>query len=71
MKLDNNGQHSAVCEICEYATFLPDSENLLCSKMGVVAADYSCRRFLYDPLKRIPTPAAKLPKFSAEDFLLD
>lgn len=43
------------CAVCEYATLLKDSPNMvLCAKRGVVAEDHICRRFMYDPLKRRP-----------------
>lgn len=45
-----------VCEYCEYARIICDDANVLCSHRGVVAKEYRCRRFSYDPLKRTPTP---------------
>ena len=47
------------CSVCQYARQLKDSAaEVLCDKVGVVAGDHSCRRFVYDPLKRRP---ARLP----------
>ena len=60
------------CTTCLFATELSDG-NLLCSKRGVVAETSSCRKFKYDPCKRIP-PCVKAPDFSKykdEDFRLD
>ena len=35
---------------------------MVCRRKGPVSADGSCRRFRYDPLKRIPeAPSAELP----------
>ncbi|MBQ8207665.1 MAG: hypothetical protein IJZ89_02915 [Clostridia bacterium] len=48
------------CAFCEKATPLAGDEYVLCSKKGVVALTYKCRRFAYDPLKRIPKRAPSL-----------
>ena len=42
------------CAFCEYATELHTSEQYLCSKRGIVAAEHLCAHFSYDPLKRKP-----------------
>lgn len=42
------------CKYCEEAKTLSDPDTMLCSRLGVVSASYSCRRFRYDPLKRAP-----------------
>lgn len=60
------------CTTCIYSANLSNNE-LLCSKRGVVTDSYSCRKFRYDPCKRIP-PSAKAPdfdKYKTEDFSLD
>ncbi len=44
-----------VCAYCEYAASLKDKDFMLCNSRGVVASSFSCRKFLYDPLKRIPS----------------
>ncbi len=41
------------CEYCVHGTRL-DEENVLCSKKGLKAPDSKCRKFKYDPCKRIP-----------------
>lgn len=59
------------CSYCAHGTKI-DDEQVLCVKRGVVSADGGCRRFSYDPCKRIP-PKAKpvdFEKFSEEDFSL-
>ena len=43
---------------------------ILCKKNGVVAPCFSCRRFVYAPLKRRPSRIQTLPEFSKEDFEL-
>jgi len=59
------------CSYCIYSTKL-DDEQALCVKMGVVDLYSKCRKFRYDPTKRIP-PKPKAPDFeqyTQEDFSL-
>ena len=58
-----------VCLYCENASPLPNSDEVICKTKGVVSEDYSCRKFLYDPLKRIPNQAPKLPSIDPDDLL--
>lgn len=59
------------CEYCSYSTAL-NEEQILCSKKGVVTPDTNCRKFKYDPCKRIPTKpkAMDFSKYDNEDFSL-
>ena len=60
------------CITCLFSTSLNEHQ-LLCTKHGVVADSYFCRKYRYDPCKRIP-PCMKAPdfsKYSDEDFKLD
>lgn len=60
------------CTTCLFSTNLSEHQ-LLCSRCGVVADSYSCRKYKYDPCKRIP-PSVKAPdfqKYNVEDFNLD
>lgn len=59
------------CLYCAYGTKL-DEDTVLCTKRGVVSADRKCRKFSYDPTKRVP-PKPKAPdfcKYSEDDFTL-
>lgn len=59
------------CTYCIHSTKFND-EQFLCVKKGVVNAAKPCRKFRYDPCKRVP-PKAKAPDFSqysGEDFKL-
>lgn len=47
------------CKYCERAKTLSDPDVMLCGRHGVVSADYCCRRFRYDPLKRTPGRAVR------------
>ncbi len=62
---------SPACEYCEFGHRAADPRMILCSKRGVVSPYYHCKRFAYDPLRRIPKRQPKLPSFTAEDFSLD
>ena len=56
MKRDKTLDIIKACASCEYASLLHLSDQVLCSRRGIVDADFSCRRFSYDPLKRTPKP---------------
>ena len=61
-----------ICGLCEYATPIAgDDANVLCAKKGVMAKAGGCRRFLYDPLKRVPHRISLNTDFSAEDFAIE
>ena len=59
------------CSYCAYGTELND-ENILCSKKGIVGPDKACRKFLYDPTRRIPgkQKALDFSKYDDSDFSL-
>ena len=59
------------CAYCWHGTVLEDGQ-VLCAKKGIRSIEEKCRRFKYDPCKRIP-PKAKAMDFSKydnEDFSL-
>lgn len=58
------------CAYCENGSPSKDGSMILCDKKGIVSPYYSCRKFCYAPLKRVPKPPMPLPKYSAEDFKL-
>lgn len=49
------------CAFCEFASKTLDEERMLCKKKGVVHADYKCRAFQYDLMKRVPKRLPPLP----------
>lgn len=59
------------CSYCKYGTNL-DEDQILCTKKGVVPATKKCRKFTYDPCKRIPVKAKAMDfvKYDNEDFSL-
>ena len=58
------------CAYCEHGTLSRDNEAVLCGKRGVVTPDYSCRKFIYDPISRIPKMQPPLMHFEKSDFEL-
>lgn len=68
-RLFGNNIHPA-CSYCHYAKPAPDGVMFICQKYGPVAAHYSCAKFEYDPLKRVPKRLPPLPSYSPEDFEL-
>ena len=59
------------CEYCANGTRV-DENMILCVKRGVVTETENCRKFKYDPCKRIPGKAKALDfsKYDEEDFSL-
>ena len=57
------------CALCEYANILKGGNGILCKEKGIVSDDYSCRKFVYDPLKRSPKLPPQMPTLSKEDIL--
>lgn len=59
-----------VCEFCEHASLINDEAHVLCTLHGIVKREYHCKKYTYDPLKRVPRTLPPLPKLSEEDVLL-
>ncbi len=59
------------CAYCRYGTYLEDGQ-ILCARKGLCAAEEKCRRFKYDPCKRIPKKAKALDfsKYETADYSL-
>ncbi len=59
------------CAYCEYGAQIEDGV-ILCSKKGLCSISGKCRRFKYDPCKRIPqkTKALDFSKYDEQDFSL-
>ena len=59
------------CAYCTHGTEL-EEDTILCAKKGIRQDTDSCRKFRYDPCKRIP-PKSAVPdfeKYKTEDFSL-
>lgn len=59
------------CQYCRFSTKL-NEDRMLCAKKGIVEADGECRKFRYDPFKRVPPKpkALDFSKYDDEDFSL-
>ena len=44
----------AKCDYCQFGKRTKDGNKVLCEKRGLVEQTYSCNKFIYSPLKRIP-----------------
>ncbi|MBO5039821.1 MAG: hypothetical protein J6D09_01850 [Clostridia bacterium] len=69
-KKNDNLEISKICTYCENATIIADDENVLCSLHGIVNKEYCCKKFIYDPLKRVPRQMPPMPKLTEEDLLI-
>ena len=59
------------CAYCSNGVKLNDG-TVLCTRRGIVSEESSCRKFKYDPCKRVPAKA-KAPdftKYNSDDFTL-
>lgn len=59
------------CAYCLYGAHLEDGQ-ILCAKKGLRTMEEKCRRFKYDPCKRIPKKAKALDfsKYADADYSL-
>ena len=59
------------CAYCVYGAKVGEDQ-ILCVKKGIRSIDSPCRRFRYDPCKRIPPKARTLDfsKYDNDDFSL-
>lgn len=59
------------CSYCQYSTKIGEDE-YLCTKKGLISGLKACRKFCYDPCKRVPVKAKPLDfgQYKKEDFTL-
>ncbi|MBP0981455.1 MAG: hypothetical protein J5968_04550 [Oscillospiraceae bacterium] len=58
------------CAYCEFGSLSQDKSAILCPKKGIVSADFSCKKFVYDPISRVPKMMPPLMQFDKSDFEL-
>lgn len=58
------------CGYCEFGKPTSDGSMILCPKTGIIAPSYSCKRFSYNPLLRVPKSQQELPRFDKSEFEL-
>ena len=61
---------SQSCEYCHIGEKCLDDETILCTNSGVVDPSYHCKKFKYDPLKRVPKINPHSHDFKKEDFIV-
>ena len=69
-KLFSEKNYSKQCVNCIYGNLTDDKMNVLCEKKGVMEPDDCCRKYKYDPLKRVPQKITLRSDYNAEDFML-
>ena len=62
---------SPTCRLCVHGRLTKDKQVVLCLHRGVTAPDDRCRKFCYDPLRRVPFRNPQIETFSKEDFSLE
>lgn len=69
MSKKQDTDYRKLCIFCENATILQGESDILCKHKGIVAEDFVCRKFVYDPLKRTPKAPMELPKLDKNDLI--
>ena len=69
-KFIDSKKYPKKCSSCAHARVPEDKSMVLCEKKGIVDPDSCCRKYEYDPLKRIPLKSVISTDFTAEDFSL-
>ena len=59
------------CTYCQFSGKV-DEDSVICKFCGIVPCTHHCRRFRYDPLKRVPArrDTRALEKLDEKDFSL-
>jgi len=63
-KMKKESDNPKICEFCRFAAEISVTGDMLCAHRGAVDKEYTCRKFVYDPLKRVPRrlPAIEVPE---------
>lgn len=64
-------KHDVDCSYCKFGYVLTNGEDCICDKYGIIERKYECSKFVYEPLKRVPSPPIKLGPYSQNDFKID
>lgn len=60
--------YDPICAFCENASGIYDEDSMICKTKGIVSKLYSCRKFVYDPLKRVPPRTVSAPQLDYIDI---
>lgn len=69
-KLFNTKDQIKRCDTCLHGEIAQDNMSIMCSKKGLKEPDDFCRKYKYDPLKRVPLKQIIDTDYSPEDFML-
>lgn len=69
-KLIDEKNYPQSCKNCFFGRTTKDMKSVLCEKAGVVQLDDCCKKYKYDPLKRVPNKTVINTGFTEEDFKL-
>lgn len=69
-KLFNTKDRIKKCDTCLHGEIAQDNMSIMCSKKGLKEPDDFCRKYKYDPLKRVPLKQIIDTDYSPEDFML-
>ena len=64
------GDITRCCACCARGRMASHGDQVLCPHKGIVDSAFHCRRFVYDPLRRVPRKVPPLPAFDRSDFEL-
>ncbi len=66
------GNHiTPACETCANARRSFDGKVMLCPRHGAMPLYEHCRKYVYDPLKRVPRRLPQKAEHSEEEFSLE
>jgi hypothetical protein len=58
------------CDTCLHGELAQDNRSIFCQKKGLKEPDDFCKKYKYDPLKRVPLKQIIDTDYSPEDFML-
>ena len=61
---------SRTCNSCQHGRNSNVGDKILCLHMGITDPYFSCKKYKYNPLKRVPFRAPLLPTFDKDEFKL-
>lgn len=69
---DISDQVTQICATCKWAKPIHMMDDVICSKKGVVKADFCCKLYEYNRLLKRPNKKRRAKtEFTAEDFSID
>ncbi len=69
-KLFDEKKYPKQCKNCFFGRITMDKKSILCEKNGIMELDASCKKYKYDPLKRVPNKNVINTDFTQDDFKL-